>query len=171
MTEDPTRIDLTTDPTTQRMSGVAVHGNTAFDAAFISHIEGNLWQGGTQAGLVLPEGIVHLISLYPWEKYTINHELRSETYVEMYDAFGPVTPDVAAQVDQIAAQVNECVADGPTVVLCQAGLNRSGLVAARSLMLRGWSADDAIALLKDRRSDAVLCNSAFRRWLKDQETA
>jgi protein-tyrosine phosphatase len=53
-------------------------------------------------------------------------------------------------------------------VHCQAGLNRSGLITARALMLRGMSATDAIQLLRKRRDPAVLCNAVFANWLVDR---
>jgi len=62
--------------------------------------------------------------------------------------------------------VNACREDGPTLVHCQAGLNRSSLVAARALVLGGMTADDAIALIREKRSPACLCNPAFERWLR-----
>jgi protein-tyrosine phosphatase len=146
------------------MRGWARHGNTPFDVPIISHIDGNLWQGGTETGLVLPEMIENLVSLYPWEKYTVKHELKSETYIEMYDS----TDQAFDQVDDIACMVNVLCAEGPTLVVCQAGLNRSGLVAARALMLQGKTADEAITLLREKRSPACLCNPAFERWLRNQ---
>lgn len=162
MTIDPTRIDLATDPTHQRFIGIARHGNTYFDVPFISHIEGDLWQGGTQTGLVLPERFDHVVSLYQAEKYTVHHDLITENYFLMYDS----TRQSFEQVDEIARHVNECLEDGPTVVLCQAGLNRSSLVTARSLMLRGWTADEAITLIRTQRSPAALCNPSFEAWLR-----
>jgi protein-tyrosine phosphatase len=50
---------------------------------------------------------------------------------------------------------------GKTLVHCQAGLNRSGLVAAVALMKLGRTADEAIKLLRDSRSPMVLCNDTF----------
>lgn len=52
------------------------------------------------------------------------------------------------------------------LIHCQAGLNRSGLLAARTLMKRGHTADEAIALLREKRSPLVLCNDAFENWLR-----
>mgnify|MGYP001561544085 FL=1 len=65
----------------------------------------------------------------------------------------------------LGAIVNGFAKRGPTLVHCQAGLNRSGLVAANALRLRGMPASEAIALLRRQRSPAVLCNSAFEEWL------
>lgn len=175
--DDPTKIKLQTnvkaefDPTIQRMVGTAIHGDTPFDVPFISQIEGNLWQGGCETGLILPHFFKHVISLYPWEAYKVNHNLRSQLSVVMYDS----EEQGYEQVDAIAAWVNNCVADGPTLVHCQAGLNRSSLVAARSLMLREddpqmgvyrMTADEAIAALRKNRSPACLCNPAFEAHLR-----
>lgn len=162
-TLDPTRIDIQFDPTVQRMRGVATHGLTPFDVPFISHIEGNLYQGGTRQGLVMPTHIEHFVSLYQWESYWIGHELKSSTTVKMYDSL----EQGFEQVDELAAHVLECMADGPTLVVCQAGLNRSSLVAARALMLGGRTADEAISLLREKRSPACLCNPSFEEWLRN----
>ncbi|MBB5167137.1 dual specificity protein phosphatase family protein [Mycobacterium sp. AZCC_0083] len=164
---DHTAIDITTDPQTQRLSGVARHGWTPFDMPYISEIGHNLWQGGCETGLVLPKHIKHLVSLYPWERYTINHDVLSETYVQMYDA----EDQGYEQVDALARWVNLCRESGPVLVHCQAGLNRSSLVAAKALYLE-WQGqelpgadpidgDFIVSLLRDKRSPAALCNPAF----------
>lgn len=160
---DPTAFDIDFDPRHQRMRGTAIHGNTPFDVPFISHVTGNLWQGGCQYGLVLPPNIKHVVSLYPWEAYYIKHDATYTPYV-MYDSDEVQEEDVRSA----AELVNERVEDGPTLVHCQAGLNRSGLVAAYSLMLKGMSALNAITLLRESRSPAVLCNRTFEAWLMDR---
>jgi len=162
MSVDPTKIEIEFDPTSKRMVGIARHGNTAFDVPFISQIEGNLWQGGCEDGLVLPTFFKHLISLYPWEAYTVNHELSSALEVRMYDS----EDQAFDQVDAIAAWVKSCVADGPTLVHCQAGLNRSSLIAGRVLTLGGMEGWQAVKLLREKRSPACLCNPSFERWLR-----
>lgn len=161
---DPTRIEIDTDPTSRRMRGVATHGKTPFDVPFVSEIAYNLWQGGCERGLVLPPEIQHVVSLYPWERYRVTHEIDSELYVRMYDA----EDQGIEQVDQLARWVNECRDTGPVLVHCQAGLNRSSLVAARALFIgddgHPSGADRAaaiVAYLRERRSPAVLCNKAF----------
>ena len=53
-------------------------------------------------------------------------------------------------------------------IRCQAGLNRSGLVTALTLMFSGKSAADAIELIRTNRSEFALCNSYFERWLLSQ---
>jgi protein-tyrosine phosphatase len=158
---DPTKIDIRFDPREQRMRGYAAHGNTPFDVPFISQITETLWTGGCTDGLVLPDHIEHVISLYPWESYTIRHEAKSVLAIRMYDSLD----QAMGQVEAIADWVNVCRADGPTLVHCQAGLNRSGLVAAMALIRGGMEAHEAILLLREKRSPAVLCNEAFQAWL------
>ena len=113
------------------MTGITVHGNIPFDVPFVSEIAPNMWQGGCQNGLVLPPFIKHLVSLYPWEAYEIRHEIHSGLAILMYDRID----QEFSRVDAIAAWVNACRDDGPTLVHCQAGLNRSSFVAARALVL------------------------------------
>ena len=83
-----------------------------------------------------------MVSLYPWEGYTLRHEIDSQLVVEMYDSLDQGFD----QVDAIARWVNECRKSGPVLVHCQAGLNRSGLVVARALVLAGDVADGAEAV-------------------------
>lgn len=163
--EDPTAVALRYDPTSQRMTGWANHGGQYFDVPYISHVVGNLWQGGCANGLILPENIKHVISLYMWEKYTVNHALDSTLTVKMYDdANGGVNGD---QVRRLAEWANHCMESGPTLVHCQAGLNRSSLIAATALVLQGYSGQDAIDLLREKRTSVVLCNPAFETWVQE----
>ena len=56
--------------------------------------------------------------------------------------------------------------DGDRVLIrCQAGLNRSGLVTALTLMLIGYQAVEAIALIRANRAEVALFNNAFVDWL------
>lgn len=164
MTKDPTAIDIEFDPLKKRMVGTTYHGNMEFDVPFVSQIEGNLWMGGCEQGLLVPDGIQHIISLYPWERYLVTTRLRSESYHWLHDADVPDEGFLRLLVDWAVY----CVADAPTLIHCQAGLNRSGLISALVLVRQGWLAQDAIYLLRRRRSPAVLCNPKFEAWLKRQ---
>lgn len=159
---DPTAIPLQLDPEHQRMRGTAIHGNTPFDVPYISRVTDTLWQGGCADGLVLPRQVEHLVSLYPWESYAVYHELRSTLKVRMYDSLG--LPD-EGQLVALVRWVQECRKTGITLVHCQAGLNRSGLLAALVLMDGGMTAEKAISVLREQRSPAVLCNPAFEEYL------
>lgn len=54
------------------------------------------------------------------------------------------------------------------LVRCQAGWNRSGLVMALVLILGGVAPEEAVALMRDRRSESVLCNRSFERWVLER---
>lgn len=170
---DPTRIDLKEldliqdpanahNPLVQRIWGQTRHGGFRIDCPFITEVGPNFWQGGCDGSLVLPTFIKHIVSLYPWERYSIRHEMDTELYVRQYDAVDDDPHDVL----KLAHWVQARRATGPVLVHCQAGLNRSGRLAAVVLMLDGLTADEAIATLREKRSPAVLCNPAFDKWLR-----
>jgi hypothetical protein len=50
---------------------------------------------------------------------------------------------------------------------CQAGWNRSGLIAALVLLHEGFSSEDAIALIREKRSPNALCNPHFVAYIKE----
>ena len=52
------------------------------------------------------------------------------------------------------------------LIRCQAGLNRSGLTAALVLMQSGYTADEAITLLRTKRTKYVLINKEFEAFLR-----
>jgi protein-tyrosine phosphatase len=163
VTNDPDtgRVDIDFDPSQTRISGVTRHGNHHFDVPLISQIVGNLYQGGCPEDLMLPEFIENLVSLYADASYTPRHPLASNLSAPFHD-----TLDVdLTQVDSIARWVNSRCELGPTLVNCQLGLNRSALVVARALMLRGYCASDAISLIRTKRSPVCLCNPYFESWL------
>ena len=159
---DPTAIKIDFNPTVHRLTGVTRHGSAAFDVPLISEIAPNLWQGGCEDGQILPDFIKHLVSLYPWESYDARHELDSALLVRMYDS----DDQTFEQIEELARWVNLCRTTGPVLVHCQAGLNRSSLVAARALILDGMSAHDAITVVREKRSPACLCNRAFKDYLR-----
>lgn len=165
---DPTAFPISFDPRTRRMSGRAFHGNTPFDVPFVSEVAHNLWQGGCEDGLVLPTQVRHVVSLYPWEEYTINHRVQSQMAVRLYDDLeGPDRDQMIA----IARWINVCRKTGITLVHCQAGLNRSSLLAGLALVLDGMAPAEAVALLREQRSPACLCNPVFEQWLLNFEEA
>lgn len=136
-------------------------GGHVIDVPLISEITDGFYQGGCIVGVLLPDNIDFILSLYPWEQYMLHpHQTRKE--VTMYDHDG--MPDLD-QLHQLAEEINirrltECV-----LVHCQAGLNRSGLVASLALIKSGMKPSDAIQLLRSKRSPAVLCNKTFENYL------
>jgi protein-tyrosine phosphatase len=155
------------DWTTHRIEGYARAAEerglpSHFSAPLISPVVGNLWQGGCINGVELPDDFHAVVSLYPWEKYrlgpkTTRVELRWYDFAEM--------PDMG-QLNEAVDTVHKFTQQGKTLVHCQAGLNRSGLVAALYLIrYQDFTPQDAVALLREQRSPMALCNETFERWL------
>lgn len=169
MSADPTYVPVVSDdrtnPFVKRMYGWTNHGNHRIDVPFISEITPGFYQGGCEDGLVLPESIEYVVSLYHWEKYTLPKTCKARFEFEMYDSIrsGPGTDEIL----ELANLVNDLRKKGTTLVHCQAGLNRSGLIAGAAMMLDGWTAEDTINTLRGKRSPAVLCNPTFESWLRE----
>jgi protein-tyrosine phosphatase len=123
-----------------------------------------LWVGGA-CGSLLPEEIRHVVSLIGGIGYEVKHPLHSVLIAHWND---DAEQDLG-QVGPMAQWVNSCFPTGPVLVHCGAGLNRSSVVAARAMMLTGMSADDAISLLRSRRSEYCLANPHFEKWLRRQD--
>ena len=123
----------------------------------------NLWMGMHPDLLNETIRVEHVVSLEPWTPPRVG--LKSHLVALMLDA----EDQPLGHVPAVAAYVVACRHDGPTYVHCQAGLNRSGVVVARALMLEGYSADRAITVLRKLRGPDVLFNEAFVRWLESED--
>lgn len=133
-----------------------------FRAPLISHIEDNLYVGGCIDGVRLDDDFQTVFSLYKWERYALGPDT-ARVEVTMYDSSDIPDP---VQLHEIAdSVVAELGRGGKVLVHCQAGLNRSNLIAALALIKRGRSPQDAIDFLRERRSPVVLCNQSFETWL------
>jgi hypothetical protein len=124
----------------------------------MTEIVPGLWVGGA-SGSALPPEIKHIVSLIGLGGWT--GPVQSILALVMED--NDTQP--LDGVDGIAAWVNS--RKEPVLVHCGAGLNRSALIAARALMLRGRTADEAIALIREKRSQYCLCNAHFEHWLRE----
>jgi protein-tyrosine phosphatase len=51
------------------------------------------------------------------------------------------------------------------LIRCQAGLNRSGLTMALLLVKEGYTPQDAINLMRNKRTGYVLCNEEFEQYV------
>lgn len=148
------------DLTSHHIEGIAREGNRPFRVTLLSHITGNLWTGGCpQHGA--PKEFHFIVNLYPWEVYPI-HDHQVVTVARLYDHGTIPEPRI---LHTLASCVTQYMRSGPTLVHCQAGLNRSNLVAALALVHGGMEPAKAIALIREKRCDAALCNKTFEQWL------
>ena len=144
--------------------------------ALWSEVLPGLWQGGTddddvvnrsarRPGVTLSDfGFVATLyaSANPVDWFVI--EMRFGIYDSDMADF-----DAADLLDIVAVTHRQWKAGKQVLVRCQAGLNRSGLVMALVLIREGYSADDAIDLIRQRRGSSALCNRRFVAWLRETD--
>ena len=80
---------------------------------------------------------------------------------------GPLDGTQLAGVMRLAQAAGDALDAGRRVLVrCWSGYNRSGLVVAHTLVRRGRSADEAIRLIRARRSPWALHNELFVDYLR-----
>ncbi|WP_037673994.1 dual specificity protein phosphatase family protein [Streptomyces griseus] len=80
---------------------------------------------------------------------------------------GPLDGTQLAGVMRLAQAASDALDAGRTVLVrCYHGYNRSGLVVAHALARRGHSAEEAIRLIRSRRSPWALHNELFVEYLR-----
>lgn len=142
-------------------------GGTYINLPLISHITDNLYVGGCQP-TDLGDFFSHVFSFFVWGRYDVADGVVLNEY-EMYDGNGVDPRPIAEAVPEI---VEALEAGGNVLVHCQAGINRSNLVAAH--VLREWknlTSAEAIGLLRERRGDVVLANQTFEQYLLGLDSA
>jgi predicted protein tyrosine phosphatase len=135
-----------------------------------------LWVGGTDdldtieysGNLHAPKAITKkdfdaVVTLYAWANPVdwMVEEMRFGFYDSDVDHI-----DREALASAVGFARRKWQAGKKVLIRCQAGLNRSGLTAALVLMQSGYTADEAITLLRDKRSKYVLCNGEFEAFLR-----
>ena len=122
-----------------------------------SHICDNLYQGSLPGD---PKSL-HKTFSFVFNLSEIQYQVpRGVTLTHWYIDDCPRLPNLD-KVHAIASMVTAARQIGPTLVHCAAGLNRSGLISALSLIQGGLRPIDAVKLLRDKRTSAVLCNQSF----------
>lgn len=129
------------------------------DVPYISHIWGALYVGGVDYDQYLPEHFRNVIQLYD-ETYEIEHE---PVGVWRFDIKDSRTQDLSG-IDDIARVTINAMKLGDTLVHCQAGMNRSCLVASRVLQMNGFTPQESVDMLREKRMPWALSNPAFERW-------
>lgn len=135
-----------------------------------SEIVPNLWIGGHDYNVGY-NGSQEIVSISPENLF--------DTVVSMYhrDGFEPsecvqhhqvLFPDaeLVPEVQRLAEGAARVVADNvlagrKVLARCQAGLNRSSLVAGLAMTMLGYSGPDAVQLIRSRRSPWALCNEDY----------
>jgi len=76
----------------------------------------------------------------------------------------------ANDLEQVVSAIYQDWQAGKRVLIrCQAGCNRSGLITALVLIRHGFGAEQAINLIRERRSPNALCDRTFEQFIREQE--
>ena len=138
-----------------------------------SEVAPNLFMGGTHDDAVinLPQRLRNfdgknefdcVVTLYAWAA-PANWGVEERRF-GFPDA--DIIEDYLPTIIELAQWAHSKWASGKRVnIRCQAGLNRSGLVTALTLMISGMTADQAIDTLREKRSSYALCNGEYEHWL------
>jgi hypothetical protein len=126
---------------------------------------GHIRQGpsGERIPVVIGAKFDVVISLYRKDGHgpadTVEHHCR-----EIPD--GPLTAAQLADIHELAKTAAAAVHVGRKVLVrCRSGYNRSGLVVVQALVHLGYQVDDAIFLVRYRRSKWALNNHLFVEYL------
>ncbi|WP_067450816.1 protein-tyrosine phosphatase family protein [Actinomadura macra] len=119
--------------------------------------------GGERAPAIVTDEFDVVISLYRREGHGPAGHVEHHC-ADMPDAL--LSSDQLETVCQLAETAVGALRRGLRVLVrCQSGYNRSGLVVAQGLMGMGYSADDAVYIIRYRRSKWALNNQVFVDYL------
>lgn len=149
--------------------------DSQFPHALWTEILPGLWQGGTDDYDVIGtpyRQVENRVTRFDFDSvYTLYARANAANWNVKEVRFGFADGDMTdfdPEADLYFA-VREAHADwvaGKRVLIrCQAGLNRSGLVTALVLIRAGYTPEQAVDLIRDKRGDYALCNELFVSWL------
>lgn len=171
--------DCEKQPDCRDCAGTGLMRNVPFAKDPWNQLVRNLWLGGhdysppgddSWRGQLAPKIYSNMfetvISFYqlPHEEQSIPAEDVNHWYHRMPD--GLLTPADLDRVHQMVDIAVDCLdRDKPVLIRCQAGLNRSSLCAGFVLQRIGFTAAQAIDLIRQKRSPYALCNEDFVEYL------
>ena len=137
----------------------------------------NLWQGGTDDDDVVGIRVIEVdeeprvtsqdfdtvVTLHAWSN-PADWGVKELRY-PFHD--GVVGEDISPEdLFFLAKYVDDELKAGKRVLVrCLAGLNRSGLVNTLVLVRQGYTVEQALETLRSIRSEWVMCNEDFEKWL------
>ena len=145
------------------------------DPPTYSQISATLWQGGTEDEDTTIRARKRLATVNDVEPFDAvvslcAHSMPFGWFVkEMRYAFpdGPTGSAIYEEIEQVADWAyTEWKAGKRLLIRCQAGMNRSSLVTALVLMRDGMSPEDAIELIRKKRSPYVFSNNHFLEYVE-----
>lgn len=142
----------------------ALRGGGVVNIPLISHIHENFYLGGCIDNVDLGDYFSHVFSMYDAERYIVADTTQYHQYT-MYDSVN--MPIDVETVERVSDDVVSALTRGERTLLnCQAGINRSSMVGAITLVKwLGIRPSEAVMLLGEKRNPVILSNSVFREWV------
>jgi hypothetical protein len=146
--------------------------NISYPTELYSEILPGLWIGGTDdddvdiqktVPAIQKKDFDTVVTAYAWANPCdwFVKEIRFGFYDGTMEDFNP------AELEDIVSIAHADWKKGKRVLTrCQAGLNRSSLFCALIMMKEGYTADEAISLIREKRSGYALFNKKFVEYLK-----
>ena len=135
-----------------------------------NHITGTLWIGGHDCAdpamsTVVTNEFDMVVSLHSRYGYGPGLWVTHHTH-RMPDGY--LSAEDAEEVIRLADKVVEALEQQRKVLVrCQAGLNRSSLIAATALVRQGADPDSVIRLIREKRSPYALFNAHFEKFVRE----
>lgn len=130
----------------------------------VHQIDGNIWMGSAPIKKV-DDSFDYIINLYAGARYSLqSHQVM--VFALMNDE--ALIPNERL-LHNLADTAVEFAKRGKTLIHCQAGLNRSGLITGLTLIKQGMHPQIAIDLIRRKRSPQALFNKTFADWLLAQK--
>lgn len=150
------------------------YGQRFYREPLWSEVLEGLWQGGTadhdidaqlRKPMITKKDFDTVITLYGYANPVdwFVREVRYGVWDSNMKDF-----DVAELFDIVKLAHSDWKRGKKVLIRCQAGWNRSGLVMALVLIREGMAPEDAISLIRKKRSPQALCNNTFVQFLKAQ---
>ena len=145
------------------------------DPPLYSEIAPNLSQGGTDDDDLVHKGSGRLPTTGDYKEFDVVVSLSAYSlpmgwHVKEYRfgfPDGPTSQEIYEELERIADYAYaDWKAGKKVLVRCQAGMNRSALMVALILMRDRMHVNDAVALIRKKRSAYALDNSYFVEYLK-----
>jgi protein-tyrosine phosphatase len=148
------------------------------ELSLFSEILPNLYMGGTGDSDIVQFG-KRLPQLHEREEfdavvtcYSYAQPMSWYVHENRYGfADGPMDTETFVKVEELATWLHsEWISGKKCLIRCQAGWNRSGIVMAAVLIKHGLSVNEAVRLIRERRSPNALNNQDFVAWLSKCKT-
>lgn len=134
-----------------------------------SNIHKNLWLGSHPSASGTDHEKFHVIFAFDGRP-SYNIYMGQTVIVHPFDDVEHIPKNLEFYLHGLANQVIALAReDGQVLLHCQGGINRSALVMGIVLIILGYTAPAAIALMREKRSPIVLMNKTFEQYLLDYD--